>query len=185
MQHKNEHNSSQISAQNDEHLESSDTKYLVFKLADELYGVPLSQVKEVIKARDIKPIPYMVNYFQGIINLHGKIVSVIDLRVKFELKIKTPGEGLLLIIETQTCIIGTIIDDIVSVNDFYPEDIEQNANLESRIPLNFFLGIAKSETRLISIINIAGCLTSEDLKNIDTNQNRSGEFEKDIKEKIA
>ncbi len=62
-----------------------DRKYLIFSLASELYAVDLLQVKEVIKHNEVKPIPFMVNHFKGIINIRGQIVSVIDLRIKFNL----------------------------------------------------------------------------------------------------
>ena len=61
-----------------------ENKYLIFKILNEEYACNILQIKEVIKSINIKPVPFMVPYFKGIINLRGKIISVIDFRIKIK-----------------------------------------------------------------------------------------------------
>ncbi len=143
---------------------------ILFSLGGELYGTPLLSVREVIKLGETKPVPYMVQHFKGVINLRGQIVSVIDLRVKFGLA-PTPGKNnMILIVETAEGLLGAIIDDLVSVEKIPKADIAPATGLETKVPLEFFSGIGKLEDRLVNLIDLAGCLSSEDLRLVKSNQ---------------
>lgn len=149
-----------------EQEEETKNRYLVFVLADETYAAPLLQIREVIKIPSIKPVPYMVPYFKGIINLRGQIVSVIDLRMKFGLQNFKKDEGLILVIEAMGALVGAIVDNVCSVQNIPETEIETNPALETKIQSNFFLGIAKHPDTLINLIDIGGSLSSEDFKRI-------------------
>lgn len=159
-------NSQQSTAQSlESDSDENKNRHIIFSLAEELYATELMQVKEVIKVGQMKPVPFVVPHFKGIFNLRGQIVSVVDLRIKFNLP-KAAHEGLILIVDTKAGVIGVIIDDVVSVKDIPPTNIDSQTRLESKVPLSFFKGIAKCDDRLVSVIDIAGCLSSEDLKAI-------------------
>ena len=147
-------------------LVSSDTieddKHIVFRLANELYGAPLAAIREIIKMQPIKPVPFMVEYFRGILNLRGLIVSVIDLRIKLHLPCQNVNTGLLVVVDTAEGPIGAIVDDVVSVYDFPKNKIETHLALKTRIPAEFFIGVAHMDDRLVNIINIGATLTSDD-----------------------
>ncbi|MBI2521687.1 MAG: purine-binding chemotaxis protein CheW [Bdellovibrio sp.] len=146
--------------------EDTKNKYLVFVLANETYASPLLQIREVIKIPSIKQVPYMVPYFKGIINLRGQIVSVIDLRVKFNLKDFKSDEGLILVIEAKGSLVGAIVDGVCSVQDIPSSDIDTNPALETLVSPKFFLGVAKRSDMLINLIDIGGSLSSEDFRRI-------------------
>ena len=139
--------------------------YLLFNLGGELYGTSLLSIKEVIKLGPIKAVPYMAAHFKGVINLRGQIIGVIDLRAKFSVG-KATDKGLVLIVETPYGSLGAIIDDLVSVQKFEPQDIEASPMVESKIPMQFLKGIAKLKDRLVNIIDISGCLSAEDLRTV-------------------
>ena len=141
-------------------------KYILFNLGGELYGAPLLSIREVIKLREFKPVPYMVPYFKGVINLRGQIISVIDLRMKFSLKSPEAGAGLVLVVETKQGLIGTVIDSLVSVHRFEAKDIEPAPALETKIPVQFFSGVAKLGERLVNLIDLTGCISSDELRTI-------------------
>ncbi len=142
--------------------------FILFTLGNEVYGVPMTTTREVLKVRDIKATPYMVPYFRGVINLRGQIVSVIDLRLKFEIPPIPSAQydsGLILIVETREGeLLGAIVDDLVSVEKMQQQDISQPNSLVSKVPIDFFLGVAKIKDRLVNVIDIAGCLSVEELK---------------------
>lgn len=141
---------------------ADENKHLVFRLADELYATPLISIQEISKLQTIKPVPFMVNYFRGIVNLRGTIVSVIDLRAKLELSSDRSASGLMLVVETEGGPIAAIVDDVVAVHDFEPASVERNVQIRSRIPLEYFIGIAHFSDRLVNIIKIAPILTDDD-----------------------
>lgn len=143
--------------------EGQSVSFLLFSLGGELYGAPLLSAREVIKPGDIKPVPYMLPHFRGVINLRGRIVSVVDLRVKFGIE-PAPGRALVLIVETPEGPLGAIVDDLTGVEKLPREQIDETAALETRIPLDFFLGVAKVRDRLVNVVDIAACLSAEDFR---------------------
>src|SRR5689334_6329228 len=92
-------------------LHNSDLRYLAFSLCKEQYAIPLLQVKEVIGLTDTTPVPYMPNYFKGIMNLRGQIISVIDLRLKFRMtNVETGKQTAVVILDLGPLSIGIVVD---------------------------------------------------------------------------
>jgi len=147
-----------------EQSEENCLSFLIFSLGGELYGTPLLSTREVIKIGEIKSTPYMVPHFKGVINLRGQIISVIDLRTKFEIQPDNETKGLILIVENQDSLLGAIVDDLVSVEKVQRQDLDQETEIETKIAADFFLGVAKLKDRLVNMVDIAGCLSSEDLR---------------------
>ena len=146
----------------EEELENNN-KYMIFRLGKELYATSLLNVKEVIKPKGIKPVPYMVKHFKGVINLRGQIVSIVDLREKFNIDVKAEN-SLILIHDTESGALGAIIDDIERVAEIPEELVQNNFSVETNVPIDFFEGIAKLDDEIINIINISECLSTEELR---------------------
>lgn len=139
-----------------------EAKHLVFRLADELYATPLSSIREITKMQHVKPVPFMAPCFRGILNLRGQIISVVDLRLKFDMPCPEPNSGLLIVVDTDNGPIATIVDDVVSVNDFDQDSIETNLALKTKVPVEFFTGVGHLGERLVNIIEIGKTLSNED-----------------------
>lgn len=137
-------------------------KHLVFRLANELFAAPLVSIREIIKMQPIKPVPFMVRHFKGILNLRGQIVSVIDLRLKFDIGTSSSESGLLVVVDSPSGPIGAIVDDVVSVSDFQREEIEKDIAIKTKIPVEFFIGVGRLGDRLVNIIDIGATLSGED-----------------------
>lgn len=146
--------------------EEKSVSFLLFSLGSEQYGSPLLATREVIRQGDIKPAPYMAPHFRGVINLRGQIISVVDLRIKFDIPVSDEAENLILIVESPQGLLGAVVDDVLSVEKVQKEDIDCNVQLETKIPLDFFLGVAKIKDRLVNMVDIAGCLSSDELKSV-------------------
>lgn len=138
--------------------------YLIFRLGGELFGTDLLNVLEVMKLPGIKPVPYMKPAFKGVLNLRGQIVSVIDLRQLYEMKVDQPDEGMILIIETAEAPIGAIVDDLVSVEMIHDDELDRQPVIETKVPSQFLQGIAKKNERLMTLIDISGCLASTEMR---------------------
>ncbi len=145
-------------ATEDPQIDESQQKHLLFSLKGELYGTPLVSIREVLKLGPVKPVPYMSSHFSGIINLRGQIVSIIDLRVKFGLTNEAPPAGLVMVVETKSGVIGAVIDDLLCVKTIHPKDTELHPNLDTRIPIKFYVGVAKTSFGLVSLIDVASML---------------------------
>jgi len=136
------------------HESSVRSKYLIYSLCGELYGSALLQIKEVIKMIPIKPVPHSEKYFRGVINVRGQIISVMDLRTKFQMTGHQPDQGLILIIEGDRGQVGAIVDTIEYVREIPPENIQAGDSIETRIPRDQFIGVAKSAEQLIHLIDL-------------------------------
>lgn len=145
---------------------NDDQRFLVYVIGGELYGTSLTTIKEVLKKSEIKDVPYMKSYFKGIINLRGQIVSVIDLREKFEIPFDKNGNDLMLVVECDGHSMAVIVDDVHSVTVIPDEDIETNPGLSSKIEIEFFHGIAKVKNKLVNLIYLEKVLTTEDYSTI-------------------
>jgi purine-binding chemotaxis protein CheW len=140
-----------------------DQKHLVFQLANEFYAAPLISIQEITKMQPIKPVPFMVPYFKGILNLRGAVVSVVDLRLKLELPCGDGAKGLLIVVHTPDGILAAIVDDVHSVHNFPAGDIETNLPLKTRFPVEFFKGVAHLGERLVNVIDLGQILAADNL----------------------
>ena len=149
--------------------ESKREKYLVFTLVDEFYGIPLSTVKEVIGITAITKIPNLGEHFKGLVNLRGKIISVFDLRAKLKLpRIEYKDKKTcIVIVEIQGLTIGAVVDDVNSVSGFFPNQIEKDLDIDSRVSREFVTGVAKEENRKLTLLlDIGKILNIDELKSI-------------------
>ena len=146
---------SQFEEDQRESEESIRSKYIVFTLDGELYGVLLLQIREVIKMTPIKPVPHTQEWLKGVINLRGRIITVMDLRTKFGIHSRMEVGGLILIAESDHGFAGAVVDTIEFVREIPDSDIEPHPGIDTRIPREQFRGIAKLGDKLIHLLDIA------------------------------
>ena len=147
-------------------LTRSRDKYLVFTLDDKRYGVSLASVKEVIGMTDFTPVPGAPRFFKGLINLRGKIHSVIDLRIKLQLAEVEyqPKKTSIIITEIGGFVIGTIVDDVHEVIGLEANQIERDLNISSNVSREYITGVAKSNGKeLTLLLDIGKVLSAEEL----------------------
>ena len=143
-------------------------KYLLFMLGGEYYGVPLLTVKEVIRLRGVKQVPYMHRHFIGVINLRGQIVGVSDLRLRYGKPQCDPEESRVLIVKVErdgvSGLLGAVVDDLYSVTELGKAEIDRPTNLEVSVASQYFIGVAKLPDRLVTLIDLAGSLSDEEFR---------------------
>lgn len=144
--------------------EADKDKYLLFYLGKELYGVPLLGVKEVIEFREAKPVPNMVDYFDGVINLRGDIIGVMDLRRK--LGIDPDETKCQLIFQTQRGTLAATVDSVQSVASIPGAAIDREPNVESKIEQKYLIGVGNYNERLITLLDFSQLLTDEQLDQV-------------------
>lgn len=144
----------------------ANNKNLIFTLDNELYGIPLSSVKEVIGMVNITPIPHVPPFFKGLINLRGKIMSVIDLRLKLALTAKEyeAKKTSIIITDVNELTIGAIVDDVNEVIAFSDIQIEMNLDISNSIQRDYVQGVAKiANEGLVLLLDIHKMLNPEEL----------------------
>jgi purine-binding chemotaxis protein CheW len=143
-------------------------KYLTFLLVDEEYGLPIKKVKEIIGIMDITHIPKTPEFIRGVINLRGKIIPVMDLRLKFGLQCKEYNPRTCIIVfEIDTLEIrrqiGIIVDTVSEVVNIQELDIEPPPQYGALVDEGFLLGIGKVKEKVILLLDTHKVFGSNDL----------------------
>jgi purine-binding chemotaxis protein CheW len=147
-------------------------KYLTFTLQQESYGIDVLKVREIIRLTDITAVPQMPPYVKGVINLRGKIIPVIDLRLRFGFAHAENTD--------QTCIVvvqarlpggkvaqmGLIVDGVEEVINIGGTDIEETPDFGAQIATDYIVGMAKVKGEVKTLLNIDRVLSAEALESI-------------------
>ena len=141
------------------------SKYLTFKLANEEYGVEILKVRELIGLMDITAVPRMPVYMKGVINLRGKVIPVVDLRLKFGLDEIAHTEQTCIIVVDVGQEIGIIIDAVSEVLDIAGDNIEPAPAMGASVDTSFILGMGKVGDAVKILLDIDKVLTTDELVN--------------------
>jgi len=137
-------------------------KYLTFGLGKEDYGLEILKVREIIGMMDITAVPQVPDYVKGVINLRGKVIPVIDLRLKFGMQqIEYTSETCIVVVNLNEVLIGVIIDKVKEVLDIHQNDIEPTPNFGSSVNTDFILGIGKVGESVKILLNIERILSDD------------------------
>ena len=123
-------------------------KYLTFALAGEEYGVPVLKVREIITIMDITAVPQMPDHVKGVINLRGKVIPIIDLRLKFGLSVGGNTDRTCIIVvevdvEAGRIMLGVIVDSVSDVLQISSEDVEPTPEFGVKLDTTYIRGVAK------------------------------------------
>lgn len=127
-------------------------KYMIFVLGGEQYGVPLLTVREVIEYKVPKPVPNSAAGFEGVINLRGDVVGIMDLRKL--LKVKGDKPRCMLVFESQAGLMGAIVDRVLSVSEILEKDIEVRSSIGVKEASDCFIGVGKLDSGLITLVDL-------------------------------
>jgi purine-binding chemotaxis protein CheW len=140
-------------------------KFLTFVLSKEEYGVEILKVREIMGIMEITPVPQTSDYMKGVINLRGRVIPIIDLRLKFAMpEVEHTKETCIIVAEVGATQVGAIVDSVSEVTDIKGEDIEDAPNFGQEIDTNFIMGLGKVKDKIIILLDIEKVLTAEDLE---------------------
>ncbi|GEM_PF-443343 len=130
-------------------------KYLTFVIANEEYGLQINRVKEINGLMPITRVPRTPKHILGVINLRGKIVSVMDMRVKFGMEqIAATQETCIIVVQTKYGEKGILVDKVSEVINIQAEEIEPVPEFGVSINTDYILGIGKTATNVIILLDI-------------------------------
>lgn len=148
------------------------TRYLCFGLGKEEYSIPLLSIKEVIGMPEVTPIPQSPNYFVGIMNLRGQVISVMDLRTKLGIKGIPSEEISVIILDLGAYNLGVVVDRVNSVLMISPEEISDKPIVDANKAHDYIKGVFRKDEKLILLLDISKALSLEDQSLIKKNNNK-------------
>ena len=139
-------------------------QWVTFKLDDEVYGINVMQVQEVLRLTEIAPVPGAPDYVMGIVNLRGNVVTVIDTRKRFGLLPKEPDDSTrIVIIEVDNQVIGTLVDSVAEVVNLRTSEIETAPNLgEDNESSKYIQGVHSDGDNILILIDVNKMLSESE-----------------------
>jgi purine-binding chemotaxis protein CheW len=134
-------------------------KYLTFSLASEEYGVPVLKVREIMKMMDITVVPQVPSHVRGVINLRGKVITVVDLRLKFgfEAKAQTDETAIIVVeiaVDGGKILTGLVVDSVSDVLNIVADEIEATPAFGDRVQTGYISGMAKVKGRVKILLDL-------------------------------
>ncbi len=138
-------------------------KYLTFSLAGEEYGVEILKVREIIKIMDITSIPQVPGDVKGVINLRGKVIPVIDLRLKFGMEQADYTDQTCIVVVDVGSLVGIIVDTVQEVLDIAGDQIDPPPPLGAQVDTSFVLGMGKVKGDVKILLDIDKVLGADEI----------------------
>ncbi|WP_462318122.1 chemotaxis protein CheW [Marinilabilia sp.] len=158
--------------------------YLSFKLGDEIFALHVGKVQKILEMREVTEVPRAPAYMKGVINLRGKVLPVIDLRVKFGM---SPAEWTkttcILVVEAELeediVMVGLLVDAVQAVKKIDREEILPPPSIGSKFKSDFISGMTRVNEKFFMVLNIDLVISSDDLINIKELQKAKEAFDKE------
>jgi len=143
-------------------------KYLTFKLDVEEFGLEILKVQEIIKMMDVTRVPRTPAFVRGVINLRGKVIPIVDLRLKFDMESReNTDKTCVIVVQVKraggTIVTGIIVDEVSEVLDVTAEQIEPPPEFGGSVDTAFILGMGKVGERVVTLMDVDRVLSSEDV----------------------
>jgi len=148
-------------------------KYLTFQLANEEFGIRVLKVREIMGLQEITAVPQTPAHVKGVINLRGKVVPVIDLRLKFGVATAEYTQRTCIIVtqvqgESGSVLMGIIVDGGSEVLNLTAAEIEDTPDFGEAVAGQYLLGMAKVKGKVKILLDIDRVLSTQDLHNLNT-----------------
>ncbi|MBU0681593.1 MAG: chemotaxis protein CheW [Proteobacteria bacterium] len=150
-------------------IKSAEGKYLTFTLANEEFGLSILKVREIIGYVDVTLIPQIPDYAKGVINLRGKVIPIIDLRVRFGMPATPHTERTCIIVveisapKDDVMLVGIVVDAVSEVMHIKAGEIEPPPSFGNDMDSNYILGMAKTEKDVKILLDIDRVINAQEL----------------------
>jgi purine-binding chemotaxis protein CheW len=140
-----------------------DEKFLTFFLDDAEYGFEILKIQEIIGMMSVTPVPRTPPFVQGVINLRGKVIPIIDLRLKFAMPAVVQTEATcIIVVRTQGVAMGLVVDKVSEVLDIATEDIDV-LSCGAAVNTDYILGIGKAAHKVTVLLDIDKVLSTNEV----------------------
>lgn len=152
---------------------SSGAQFVTFRLGAEEYGIEISKVREIIRIQSVTHLPDLPSFIEGVINLRGHVIPIIDLRKRFGLVTGTGTPGMeahadrlslrfIIVVQVEDRTVGFIVDSVSQVLKTREDQIEAPPPDIARVGRRYLSGICKLDQRMVVILNTDAILSSEE-----------------------
>lgn len=157
-----------IDAMFEEEEDTQKDKFLTFSLETEEYGIEIKYVTEIIGIQDITEVPEQPEYVKGIINLRGKIIPVIDVRLRFKKCIKEYNDRTcIIVVDIKGLSVGLIVDSVAEVMNIPQEEIVEPPQVNKGVHNRYIKGIGKSGSSIKLILDCDKLLSDEEIEDLN------------------
>jgi len=147
--------------QNEQVTNNTVSQWVTFRLGDEIYGIDVLQVQEVLRITEISPVPGAPNHVLGIINLRGNVVTVIDARNRFGLPPKeTDDASRIVVVDAYEKVVGLLVDNVSEVAYVPNSQIELAPNVGTDDGNKFVSGVSNRDGELLIMVDLAKLINS-------------------------
>jgi purine-binding chemotaxis protein CheW len=139
-----------------------------FRIGRETFGVPISLVREIVRVPEITSVPNAPEYIEGVINLRGRIIPVVDLRKRFRENVAAPTKkNRIVVVEVEGRLIGLLVNSASEVLRILPSEIEAPQDVFQEGELNYITGVGKLRGRLVILLDLNKILQRGELRRLD------------------
>jgi purine-binding chemotaxis protein CheW len=154
------------------HTDERAGKYLTFQLGREEFGIQVLKVREIMGIQDITAVPQTPAHVKGVINLRGKVVPVVDLRLKFHLpEMEYTSRTCIIVVQVRldstVMLMGTVVDGVSEVLNLAAADIENTPEFGVGVATPYLLGMAKSKGKVKILLDIDQVMSSQELAGLE------------------
>ena len=141
--------------------------YVAIIIGDEMYGIDVRKVKEVLKISEISFVPNSLPFMKGVINLRGKIVPLIDMRLKFNLEDKEHDSSTsIVVVRVKRSLIGMIVDGVLDVVSLSLSNVQEVPIYPKNLDADCIKGISQIDDKIIIVMNVDKILSGDELKSV-------------------
>ncbi len=147
-------------------------KYLTFDLASEHYGLEIMRVQEIVGIMPVTRVPRMPEFVAGVVNLRGRVIPVVDLRLAFGMPASAMDERTCIVVvrvdrtEGGSAVMGVIVDEVSDVTDLVADAIEATPEFGTEIDTSFIKGVGRLEGRVVLLLDIDRVLSARELADV-------------------
>jgi purine-binding chemotaxis protein CheW len=148
-------------------MAAKDLHIVGFRVGQEVFGVPIGLVHEIVRVPEITSVPEAPEYVEGVINLRGKIIAVVDLRKRFgEKEVTSHKKNRIMVVEVDRKMVGLIVDAASEVMKLPESEVDLPPNVFEEGELNYVTGVGKLRGRLIILIDLTRVLQRGELRRL-------------------
>jgi purine-binding chemotaxis protein CheW len=139
-----------------------------FRIGRETFGVPISLVREIVRVPEITSVPNAPDYIEGVINLRGRIIPVVDLRKRFRERVgERDKKNRIVVAEVEGRLIGLLVNSASEVLRILPSEIEAPQDVFQEGELNYITGVGKLRGRLVILLDLNKILQRGELRSLE------------------
>lgn len=140
-----------------------------FRVGDQLYGLDILRIREIVRPQKLRPVPKAPQFIEGVMNLRGAVIPVVDLRRRFDLPVPPHDRKTrIMICALAGRVVGLQVDEVVEVRRYSRKEIQPAPHFLKGRGVEFFLGVCRSGEDLVMVVDIARVLSSEEKIDLPT-----------------